>query len=919
MKKQIFYLASAALAVGLAACTNDELDENYASDGVGFTASIQQANIDEEAETRLAISGTSLKWEVNDNIGLYYNNDENYEYKIADEDHRLISKFTPADKSKTLEQASYAYYPYDESASATLAGNINVTLDGYYNSNGEGSTSVDKGAILYEEKVVKMPMAGTVTGSSIKFKNTTALLQVTVVNMPADVNAATLSSTASGKKLTGPAVMNIKNGTLELGSTESNHNKITYVSSKDDKTAFTTGKTYTFYFIIPAADYTTADNADNGLKFALEKTTGTSVDGNKLSFSADLKAEANHLYAKTVYYDETLEDFENSTLTKINNQLAKGGNAEGNLGGSTDAKGTLYIPTFDEAKEEVTITLKNVADGALTIAADGNGYTPKKVIVKVGNYTADNETTPKQITLTINLPKSSVEIAPLDNEKLTINTLTFTTAPNVLRVDNGVTVTALNRKTSGHVYVEGGASVSGVTDAAYYIFKDNATTSSVAPTTDFQVKIVGKEIYQLLYPSVGERPKLSETTTLLTPVEINVDDVELDLQGFTLNAASGKSAIIVNKGGKLTIKNTVASGAKDEGIVAGSTASSTIDIEEGEVVLEGGKITSVASVYAVKVAKGTFTMNGGVIKGTAETADAITVTDGGTVTLNSADKIGGTGEDKNYTIDGDILITNTTTAGTVTLKQGTVNGDVTVSGSSATVSSSFIQNGGKVNDIKVGANGTVEVNGGEAASIADTATNAGKGITVTGGTIGAEADNAIDTTTGGTPVTINVAAGGKATIGNEDAEAAIALKDGQLTVTGEGEPTLLGATVINIDDAAKSAKVTLAAANAKYEATDKGYVLKNSKFDSVTELIAAEAAAAADDDTLEISAAAKLSITAGIFDGDVLTDASNQFIKGGQFKNCVDLYNKGVERNWFVLGYGLGKPGTDDYMTVGVK
>jgi hypothetical protein len=928
MKKQIFYLASAALVAGLAACSNDELDENYSlnSNGKGFTATIQEATIDEDASTRLAIADTKLKWEVGDNIGLYNNNDENYEYKIADETNRKIGKFTPGNSNKTLEVAQYAYYPYDESAEATLAGNIKVNLDGLYKQI-DGTTTEGKlkdGAIIWKDGVVKMPMVGAVNGSTIKFTNTTALLKVTVVNMPTTAKVATLSSQVEGLYLTGPATLNLKAKTLTMGtSSDNNGKKISYV--KDASTSVfqsDAGNDNTFYFIVPAGNYANTGEGAKGLKFELESAHGTKIDN--CAFEADLNAVANHLYAKTVYYDATTSGFVDDTLSGINDQLSQGGDASGDIKGASTTTGTLYVPAVAEEKnqvEQITITLKNVGTGEISIAAKGAGYTPKKVIVKVGNsYTDAEEPALNDVTLDINLPESSVEIAPIESA-VTLKEVTFRTKPNVFKVKSGVTITGLKRNSSsasGDVYVEDGAKVtvdkSSSDNTNYYIFaeKDNLVTNGSA--NDALTKEIGNEdLYYLIYPAAGHlKTTLDKNYTLLSAININVAGVELDLNGKSLTATTNNNAIIV-KGGDITISGAAGSS------IDGATDAPTIDIQEGgKVTLKSGTITSVTEVYAVQVTKGTFDMEGGIIKG-ATTAKAITVVNGGTVTLKSQDVIGGDVEaTKNVTILGAIDIAKTDAAGTVELQKGKVSGNVTVAGSTFTLTD------GEVDEILVGAAGTLNVKGGTAKSIAEDTTTesnttAGTAINISGGTIGASltSGDAIKIVNG-TPVTVNVAAGATATIGTDKATNAVDITNGSLTVKGDGTPTFKGVTVITADPAAKATvSVTLSAANAEYEATSSAtsncYVLKNSKFDDVAALIANEAK----DEGDTAATAAKLSITGGYFNGDVITDAATLFINGGYFKGCTDLYKYGEERNWFVLGYGLGSVSTTtNYMPV---
>jgi hypothetical protein len=322
-------------------------------------------------------------------------------------------------------------------------------------------------------------------------------------------------------------------------------------------------------------------------------------------------------------------------------------------------------------------------------------------------------------------------------------------------------------------------------------------------------------------------------------------------------------------------------------------------INGGSVTLNSGIIASVSGQYGVEVNKGTFDMEGGVITGNSDSYKAIEVKDGGTVTLNSGDVLGGDAEEtKNVAIYGDITIEKSNTAGTVELKKGIVKGDVSVAGSAFTLTD------GTVNDIKVGAAGTVNVNGGVVNTITDTA--AGTAINIAGGTIGASADASTDAIaiTNGTPVVVS----NTATIGNEKAKTAVSITKGSLTVNG-GAPVFKGAKVISAVPASASVtvSVTLSAAEAQYVGTNYGYVICNSQFATVATLDKASSG---------LTEAADMAITAGKFDGDVITDQARMFIKGGKFKNCPNLVDYGQTRHWLGLNYSLGEEDENEYMTV---
>jgi hypothetical protein len=640
-------------------------------------------------------------------------------------------------------------------------------------------------------------------------------------------------------------------------------------------------------------------------------------DGATKTFSADLIAVKNHLYEKTLYYtsDGTLES---DAVSKLNDKLADitdGGEISQNFTGAETEAGTVRIPSVTEGEplSQITINLTNLGTGKLTLVPDKtNGKTPKKVIINTQTKAETNNAG----VLDIQLPASSVELGVATNpnddgsaaaeaaKAVTLKSVDYTTLPNILKVKSGVTVATLKRVTSGDVFVENGATVTidtqNANNSTYYIFKEGDTATVNASNGSLSNTPAGLGLYYLIYPDADHLENtLDGNYKLLSAININVAGVKLNLNGKTLSAESSKSVIEVSDKGTLEI-----SGAT--GTIQGNSVAAINIQEGGSVTLQSGKIECTASeVYGVAVEKGTFTMNGGTIKGNTTSYKAINVTDGGSVVLNSNDALG---TDDATTIYGDIDIAKTSTVGTVELKKGIVKGDVSVAGSTFTLTD------GTVNDIKVGTAGTVNVNGGTVNSISDTA--AGTAVNIKAGTIGAEVKTAAISLTSGTPVVVEVTE--DTTIGNASASAAVNITKGSLTVTeGTGVPTFQGVKVIQAIPAnAGEAKVTLSDPNAIYEATDKGYVIYNSVYASMEASVTDQAK---DTPTQTKKKAATLDITAGNFDGDVITDNANQFISGGKFKNCMDLYDYGESKHWFVLGYALGSRAADGYMTVGLK
>jgi hypothetical protein len=543
-----------------------------------------------------------------------------------------------------------AYYPYDASASKTLGSDklMYIPLAG---------TSDDR--VIYNDKAeVKMPMVGTIDGKQIAFKNTTALVKITVVNMPTDYTRAELIAN-NGSKLSGTGYVDVTDlasndqPILKLDK-DDDGNSNTIIISKDanGSTAFRTtdekaGGTFDFYFVVPEGNYAT------GLTFALDKE---STDLKKI-FTRKGSISANKLYTKTLRFDENgvllTDDY-----STWNEDLAAGNDLDATI----SSKGTLFIPAAEDPSNPGTITLNlNLAvsgqDNALTIkAAEDNKVTPNVVI------NLDKESN-KDAELVINLPQSSVELSgsiPEETKAVTrgegstsvtydytLAKLTSSTSDDILRIKAGLQVTLLVVK-AGNVFIEEGAAAT-VTrgtgnNATVYVVKAGSKSDG---NLQSNVKEITESTYGLMFPKSGTITLEGTSTTKTLDAAITIGsgkDVTLDLAGNSLSSAATESAIIVKDGGKLKITDSSngTAGTIQANSTTGIANTPTLSIENGGTV-ELEKVTlSNALGNAVKVAgaNSQFTMTSGTITAAAN-KDAIAVTTGGEVNINTTTAITG--------------------------------------------------------------------------------------------------------------------------------------------------------------------------------------------------------------------------------------------------------------------------------------
>jgi hypothetical protein len=741
MKKQILYFASVALAAGLAACSNDELES---ATGYLLNSNELAATIEGAANTRTYIDTLSLKWTIGDEIGVFgENNKGNYKYTL------VKGTGTAAGVFKTESKASFtpttAYYPWSEAVSDIENGKYYTTLKH------EVTYTKDKA------NEVKMPMVGTISGQDITFSNLTALFKITVVNMPKydgtnDTYSAALINNDTNGKIAGSSVVNVSEKTLTVSSGSSlSKNYIVLKNSSSAEslsaTKFTQGDTYDFYFIVPAGEY------PDGLSFALggasadySKVEGETGANYKIEYTKTKNVKVNTIYKKILRFDAEGKLQDDGDVADYNEDLAAGNktlNAD-----LSETKGTLFIPTTESTSaDSITINL-TVGNGTSypvsIVATDPNKETPK---VHLNLTSAVNAG-----VLTLDLPKSSVTLAPATASSeatakgaktkaktydVTLAVVNSTTADDVLRIAKGVMVTSLVVD-KGNVYVEtdAAATVTAKTttdNPPHYVFNQTGTDENgIAYATD--------ATYKMMFPSNGAIIPVTDDTTLKQPITIGTGKtVTLNLSAALTASAADAHAIIVD-GGTLNITGTEAGSLN----AAASASVSTILIKSGTVNLENATIANAAGV-AVELtgASAKFELKSGAVESTVSSSPvAIKAESGSSVTINNA--------------------------------ESTITGGVTVNASSANVTAKSI---GALVVSGTGANVTVDaptvggvtVSGGKAVV---KATTLGETVAVSAGEAEITADNETASTTN-----FSVTATGKLT-----------LKDGKIsgTVTVEG-------------------------------------------------------------------------------------------------------------------------------------
>jgi hypothetical protein len=923
MKKKFIYLASVALTAGLAACSSDELLDE-ASDLVLQKGELA-ATIESTASTRVNVKDYQITWDrVNgESIGVYgtYGTGGNsqsyfqYDLKNTSEADKAKASFAANNKSEIPDgfTPTYAFYPYSTTPAKSVAnGKLVMKL---------------ASDITYKEGAVDLPMVGKVNDGKIAFQPVVSLLKVTVVNMPSNINYAKLSADA-GVPLAGTGSINLKEDpyTLTLAGT-------TNAVIIRNASGFTEKSTVDFYFSVPAGTYIQGD----GLTFCLGKTSESTDTDEKATYSATLVCGVNEMYTAVLRYEDggTIQD---AKLSALNEKLANGDtNVDADLSSSA---GTIYVP---KGGDDITMTLKLGASKAIKIVegealatattkADDAVLTTPKVTI---NVTKDTPTT--GTSLDIELPDSPVTLGTADAltssdaTKTTLAAVTANTSEDILTVGKDVEITALTLDGKTNVLVKTGGKVTKVeankeNAGLFGFYEDKVGDITSGTTTDKTVEIADFNAYQLYYPD-GTKPivldaeqEMSKTITISAGKEVTID-----LNGQSLsNKTAGQS--VLNVKGILNIKD---SSDDETGSVTSALAADAIVIEENGILnLQSGTLTKTSSNAPVKVNGGKLNVIGGKITTSVTSGKAIDVVAGSAIVNIGGDAITKSGEEKDTEeetivcdVTGDIAVAG---GASFTLQAGNVDGTVSATGAADNTTTVAIS-GGKLiptgesakalditasaGDVTVNISGAAEVsasddvisltgvNGGAKKATLNisgtakvSATAASKSaivdetgpatINIQGGTVSSAKDAAISATAG-SEITVT---GG--TI--EGVSSAVSLTSGKLTVpaTATSDIELKGEKVISaVPTDAKGVILTLASDKAVYTgvaatAGNKVYTVYNTSGTSTA------------------ANAAVMTISAGEFHGDIISDAAEDFITGGNFYDAKNLY---AQRDTYVV------------------
>ncbi len=558
--KKIIFVSFAVLGIGMAGCSNEE-EWGVAQKG------IDEINASMGTEgSRTAMNGNSVIWSEKDAISVFTqsgSNIYNNKYDLKDGAGSGNATFSGQMEGENPVKV-VALYPYATDATYGNA-KVALTMKSTYEYAENSNNSAPMACLIKPE-----------SSSTLAFKNAGALMSVTVNNIPAGYNKATLTSKAATDNvsgtvptLTGKAEITFDTGgnpTLGMTNDGGNGNVITITF-----TATTTGLTNkTFYFPIPVAEYP-------ALEVAISKDGGDE----KVLKTKGLKAERSQRYTSTITLDEVSGSVpaEVSSVSDVAKALSSNNSVSVADVASTESSPAITLP--DKAADNMSISFDKISTtSAIKVAGTSSATNvAKEVLISVPQQ-ASGQQSPK---FEIELPKSTVTLAA-NGEAATYEEVTATTAQNTLIVGKGVTVKKLIVK-GGNVRVNKGATVSEIERGTgntntYIIYKeDGATLPSPIPDGFTEVDAAIADLQNVA--------KEGGTYTLTKDLEGDFiisakNDVTINLNGYEITNKLGDT-FTVNKGSKLIINGN--------GTVDNITHAKACIYNNGTVVLNGGTYT----------------------------------------------------------------------------------------------------------------------------------------------------------------------------------------------------------------------------------------------------------------------------------------------------------------------------------------
>ena len=516
----------AICATVLTACEKTSVDSAFISNGT-----VKAFIAEEESQTRTALNGSKIIWSKDDKISIFteYTNNtfKNNLGTITQGEGTTSADFTVVYEEGYTKKV-LAVYPYN--ANTSYNGKVTINMPNTY-SYTEGSIN-------------GFPMAAIISDQNapISFKNAGALMQLTVNNIPAGYNSATL---AANTPIAGECLITFIDGIPSMTASNNADNNKKIVISWEPSSQMTNK---TFYFPLPIADY------DN-LTFSISNGLQTININSK---ALDAQRSKRYTGAWTLGVESGSTPTEASSASAATDTLAGGATAVNvTISESETATPTLSLPKQNTPESTpTTLSFSSIPAGKTVTIQEANGLTNEEKPSEEVYIYASSDTNSNN-SFDINLPQSTVTLNATTGTAV-YETVTALTADNTLVVGNGVTVNNLVVK-GGNVRVRGSIeSISRHKDnenPVYLYVEEGAKIPANLPA-GIQTATMVKNADEFNAAVKGTASVIVLAEHFMDVPEILTINRPLTLDGNNKNIGSDASrAINVDTDGVVTIKN----------------------------------------------------------------------------------------------------------------------------------------------------------------------------------------------------------------------------------------------------------------------------------------------------------------------------------------------------------------------------
>lgn len=536
----------AAAALATFSCSQDDLtNQSILNGNTIITATFEN-------------TGGNTRTSVNDQNEVLWNKDDAFKlfYTTGTQNTPAASKFSCPKADGTSNSASfsgpladgattsYAVYPYQESMDLNGT-TVTMSLPAEFE-----YSPASNGPMYADAKDFS---------NGIQFKHLAGLLKLTV-SKGITTEAQKFVITAD-KNIAGTCTADLSSADPVLSTPSGDGVSKTITVTLNNITTSTT-----FYIPIPAATYTKLSATLLGKE---DKELCNPMVWNNIQVACGGMRSASFGFVNIDASTKTNEEIKRAIADAIGgNTPATPTTTEIQLTGTIDRSLSIEIPVIENSNVKLTLAEVPTASSQETLELTDNNSTSDTPTDAVNTMTfaipkADNSNAP---SLTITMPKTTVELDASGNDGTTYNKVIALTANNTLVIKKGVTVNELIVK-GGNVRVAGKIKAiskdKGLTNTSYLIKEEGATLPE--NTTGFTV--VDAATYDLMMAAKnGGAYTLNSDVTLSEPLVVT-STMTLDLNGHSIKPSTEQfnkvlntkdAVVLVRRGANLTINDSSA-------------------------------------------------------------------------------------------------------------------------------------------------------------------------------------------------------------------------------------------------------------------------------------------------------------------------------------------------------------------------